>query len=99
MDTRGSRLPKPYLSAYKIDLKTMQDKKYRQLGGVLENVLNSIKEAHRLGLWVEVVTLVVPGFNDSTEELMERGFDRSQISLACDGIHPDYKMVDPRRLP
>ena len=90
---------KPYLSAYKIDLKTMQDKKYRQLGGVLENVLNSIQEAHRLGLWVEVVTLVVPGFNDSTEELMEAAhFLRSvsaDIPWHVTAFHPDYKMVDP----
>jgi pyruvate formate lyase activating enzyme len=54
----------PYLTAYKIDLKTMQDKRYRQLGGVLENILAGIQLAHNLGLWVDVVTLVVPGFND-----------------------------------
>jgi pyruvate formate lyase activating enzyme len=62
---------RPYLSAYKIDLKTMQDKHYRKLGAVLKNVLDSIKLAHQLGLWVEIVTLVVPGFNDSTEELLD----------------------------
>ncbi len=49
----------------------MQDRQYRQLGGVLDHVLDSIRLAHALGLWVEVVTLVVPGFNDSTEELMD----------------------------
>ena len=51
----------------------MRDKQYRQLGGVLKNVLDTIRMAHELGLWVEVVTLVIPGFNDSTEELMEAG--------------------------
>jgi pyruvate formate lyase activating enzyme len=90
---------RPYLNAYKIDLKTMQDKHYRQLGGVLKNVLDSIRRAHELGLWVEVVTLVVPGFNDSNEELMEAA--RFIASVSPDipwhvtAFHPDYKMTDP----
>ena len=90
---------RPYLTAYKIDLKTMQDKQYRQCGGVLKNVLDSIKLAHELGLWVEVVTLVIPGFNDSTEELMEAA--RFITSVSPDipwhvtAFHPDYKMIDP----
>ncbi len=90
---------RPYLTAYKIDLKTMQDRQYRQLGGVLDNVLQSIRRAHDLGLWVEVVTLVVPGFNDSTEELMDAA--RYIASVSPDvpwhvtAFHPDYKMIDP----
>jgi pyruvate formate lyase activating enzyme len=90
---------RPYLSAYKIDLKTMQDRRYRQLGGVLDHVLDSIRRAHDLGLWVEVVTLVVPGFNDSTDELMEAAqFIRSvsaDIPWHVTAFHPDYKMIDP----
>jgi pyruvate formate lyase activating enzyme len=90
---------RPYLVGYKIDLKTMQDKHYRKLGGVLDNVLNSIRNAHQSGLWVEVVTLVVPGFNDSTDELMEAA--RFIASVSPDipwhvtAFHPDYKMTDP----
>lgn len=90
---------RPYLVGYKIDLKTMQDKHYRQLGGVLQHVLDSIQLAHALGLWVEVVTLVVPGFNDSTEELMEAA--RFIASVSPDipwhvtAFHPDYKMMEP----
>jgi pyruvate formate lyase activating enzyme len=93
------RYLRPYLSAYKIDLKTMQDKHYRQLGGVLQHVLDSIHLAHEIGLWVEVVTLVIPGFNDSTEELMEAA--RFITSVSPDipwhvtAFHPDYKMTDP----
>jgi len=90
---------RPYLVAYKIDLKCMQDKHYRQLGGVLENVLESIRKAHELGLWVEVVTLVVPGFNDSNEELMDAAqYIRSvsaDIPWHVTAFHPDYKMIDP----
>jgi pyruvate formate lyase activating enzyme len=90
---------RPYLVGYKIDLKTMQDRQYRQLGGVLANVLDSIRKAHELGLWVEVVTLVVPGFNDSLEELMDAA--RFLASVSPDipwhvtAFHPDYKMIDP----
>lgn len=90
---------KPYLTAYKIDLKTMQDKQYRQLGGVLNNVLDSIRLAHDLGLWVEVVTLVVPEFNDSVEELMDAA--RFIASVSPDipwhvtAFHPDYRMIEP----
>ena len=90
---------RPYLVGYKIDLKTMQNKHYRELGGVLDNVLEGIRLAHRLGLWVEVVTLVVPGFNDSTEELMEAGHFIASVSpdipWHVTAFHPDYKMTDP----
>jgi len=90
---------RPYLVGYKIDLKSMQDKHYRQLGGVLENVLGGIQLAHKLGLWVEVVTLVIPGFNDSNEELMDAAqFIRSvspDIPWHVTAFHPDYKMTDP----
>lgn len=90
---------RPYLVAYKIDLKTMQDKRYRQLGGVLQHVLDSIRMAHDMGLWVEVVTLVVPGFNDSTEELMDAAryitSVSSNIPWHVTGFHPDYKMTNP----
>ncbi len=94
---------RPYLSAYKIDLKTMQDKQYRRLGGVLQHVLDSIQRAHDLGLWVEVVTLVVPGFNDSTEELMDTARFVASVSpnipWHVSAFHPDYKMTAPSRTP
>lgn len=90
---------RPYLSGYKVDLKTMQDRHYRSLGGVLDHVLETIQTAYRLGLWVEVVTLVIPGFNDSNEELMNAA--RFIASVSADipwhvtAYHPDYKMRDP----
>lgn len=94
---------RPYLVGYKIDLKTMQDKQYRQLGGVLDHVLESIRLAHAAGLWVEVVTLVVPGFNDSTEELMDAarfiGGVSKDIPWHVTAFHPDYKMTGPAPTP
>lgn len=88
----------PYLSGFKIDLKTMQDRNYRDLGGVLQHVLDSIRMAHERGLWVEVVTLVVPGFNDSTEELMNAA--KFIVSVSPDipwhvtAFHKNYHMTN-----
>jgi len=94
---------RPFLTGYKIDLKTMQDRQYRQLGGVLQHVLDSIQHAHALGLWVEVVTLVVPGFNDSVDELMDTARFVASVSpnipWHISSFHPDYKMVSPQRTP
>jgi pyruvate formate lyase activating enzyme len=90
---------RPYLVGYKVDLKTMQDRQYRKLGGTLDKVLDSIQLAKDLGLLVEVVTLVVPGFNDSTEELIEAGRFIASVSRDIPwhvtAFHPDYKMIDP----
>lgn len=90
---------RPYLDAYKVDLKCMSDKNYRSLGGVLKNTLDGIQRARAMGLWVEVVTLVIPGFNDSNAELWEAA--RFLAGLSPDipwhvtAFHKDYKMTDP----
>jgi pyruvate formate lyase activating enzyme len=89
---------KSYITGFKIDLKTMQDKQYRKLGGVLDHVLDTIKSTYEMGFWVEVVTLVVPGFNDSIDELMDAA--RYIHSVSPDipwhvtAFHQDYKMTD-----
>lgn len=89
----------PYLSAYKVDLKCMQDKNYRKLGGVLQNTLDGIKRAHDMGLWVEIVTLTIPGFNDSNEELWDAARFIAEVSTDIPwhvtAFHKDYKMTDP----
>ena len=59
----------PYLDGFKIDLKAFRNTSYRILGGSLQPVQDSIKRAHEAGLWVEVVTLLVPGFNDEPAEI------------------------------
>ncbi|KAF0110697.1 MAG: hypothetical protein FD147_1466 [Chloroflexi bacterium] len=88
----------PWLDALKIDLKSMQDRQYRKMGGTLQPVLDTIRQARAMGLWVEVVTLVIPGFNDSTEELWDAGRFLTSISQDIPwhvtAYHPDYKMVE-----
>ncbi len=89
---------KPYLAAYKIDLKSMQEKNYRSMGGNIDNVLDTIRMVHEMGIWLEVVTLVIPGFNDSTEDLWDTS--RFITSISPDipwhvtAYHPDYKKQD-----
>lgn len=94
---------RPYLTGMKIDLKSMQDKNYRKLGGVLNNVLDTIKRVKEMGIWLEVVTLVVPGFNDSNAELWEAARFLSGISpdipWHVTAFHPDYKMSDTANTP
>jgi pyruvate formate lyase activating enzyme len=90
---------RPHIVAYKVDLKCMSDGNYRKLGGVLQNTLDGIKRAQEMGLWVEVVTLTIPGFNDSNEELWDAarflaGVSRD-IPWHVTAFHKDYKMTDP----
>src|SRR5436309_8691269 len=46
---------RPWVDFYKVDLKSMDDKHYRQLGGVLQNVLDTIAGIHERGIWLEVL--------------------------------------------
>ncbi len=87
------------MSLYKVDLKSFRDRHYRELGGTLERVLWTIRSLHERGIWVEVVTLLVPGFNDSDEELTD--IARFLVSVSRDipwhvtAFHKDYKMTGP----
>jgi len=91
----------PVLTGFKVDLKSMQEENYRDLGAKLQPVLDSIKYAHSLGLWVEIVTLLVPGFNDSRTELEEMAdFILSvspDIPWHISAFRPGYKMTDRSR--
>ncbi len=94
---------RPYIDLYKIDLKSFRQKNYQQLGGRLDAVLETIRSLHAMGIWLEIVTLVVPGFNDSNEELREiAGFLASvspDIPWHVTAFHQDYKMTDPDPTP
>lgn len=93
----------PYVSLYKVDLKGFRDKSYRQLGCTLGNVVNSIEQLYAMGFWVEIVTLVIPDFNDSDEELRDMARFLAGISVDIPwhvtAFHPDYKMNDTARTP
>jgi pyruvate formate lyase activating enzyme len=90
---------RPWVDLFKVDLKSFDDGHYRQLGGRLQPILDTIRRLQEMGFWVEVVTLVVPGFNDSDEEL--RRLTEFVASVSPDipwhvsAFHKDYKMTDP----
>ena len=87
---------KPWLRAYKIDLKSFNERHYRGLGGTLDNVCNGIRMVHARGLWLEVVTLLVPGFNDDEAELRAMATFLAGVSpdipWHLTAFHPDYRM-------
>jgi pyruvate formate lyase activating enzyme len=90
---------RPWLDLYKVDLKSFNDRRYRELGGRLDPILDSLRRIHSMGFWLEVVTLVVPGFNDSADELARMAEFLAGISpdipWHVTAFHPDYKMTGP----
>jgi len=89
---------RPWVDLYKVDLKGFDDRRYHELGGVLKTVLETIVNLKERGFWLEVVTLIVPGFNDTDAELTAlagflAGVDRS-IPWHVTAFHRDYKLTD-----
>jgi pyruvate formate lyase activating enzyme len=87
---------RPYVDLFKVDLKSYREAAYRALGGRLQVVLDTIRELRAKGFWVEVVTLVVPGFNDSREELRDIASFIAGVSedvpWHVTAFHEDYRM-------
>ena len=87
---------RPFVDAVKVDLKGMREEGYRLLGGRLTAVLDTIRALVVRGVWVEVVTLVVPGLNDGKEELRDAA--RFLVSVSPDvpwhvtAYHDDYRV-------
>lgn len=90
---------KPWVDLYKVDLKSFDDKRYRFLGGRLQPILDTIRGLYEMGFWLEIVTLLVPGFNDSEDEV--KRLTEFLVSVSPDipwhvtAFHQDYKMTDP----
>jgi pyruvate formate lyase activating enzyme len=91
---------RPWVDLYKVDLKSFDDRHYRELGGRLEPILDTIRRLHAMGFWVEIVTLLIPGFNDGRDEI-----DRltsfiagvsADIPWHVTAFHGDYKMTEPQ---
>ena len=91
---------RPWLDLYKIDLKSFDDRHYHELGGRIGPILDTVRRVHLMGLWLEIVTLLIPGFNDSTDEL--RRLTEFVAGVSPDipwhvtAFHADYKMNDQR---
>jgi len=91
----------PYLDAANVDLKGFSDDFYREVTGArLAGVLETLKDYRRLGIWIEVTTLLIPGYNDSPDELRElAAFIRDELGAETPwhvtGYYPAYRMDAP----
>ncbi len=90
---------RPWVDLYKIDLKGFDDRNYRKLGGQLSTVLDTIKMVHERGFWLEIVTLLIPGFNDAGDEIKAAADFIASVSpdipWHLTAFHQDYKMTGP----
>lgn len=90
----------PYIDAVNIDLKAFSSEFYKSVcGGDLEPVLRSIRQAYESGCHVELTTLVVPGLNDSGEEMDSLATWIAALSpdipLHVSRYFPSYRMTAP----
>lgn len=91
---------RPYLDAANIDLKGYTEKFYREIVGArLSGVLDCIREYKSLGIWIELTTLVIPGLNDSDEELTSIArFIAAELGVETpwhvSRFHPTYRLTD-----
>jgi len=91
---------RPWIDLYKVDLKSFDDRHYHELGGRIGPILDTIRRLYEMGIWLEIVTLLIPGFNDSDDEL--RRLTEFLAGVSPDipwhvtAFHQDYKMDDTR---
>lgn len=100
MSTEALDMISPYLDAANVDLKSFSDDFYKKyIGGRLSPVLNNIKYMKKLGIWVEVTTLLIPGLNDSKEELIQiaefLNDTGKEIPWHISAYYPQYKSKIP----
>jgi len=99
------RAIRPYLDGANIDLKGYSEEFYRRVCAAdLSKVIETIKLYKALGIWIELTTLVIPGYNDKEEEL--RGIARfikddlgPEVPWHVSAFYPTYKLLDAPRTP
>jgi len=95
----------PYLDAANIDLKSFSDSFYKKTCGArLQPVLDSIKLHKKLGIWIELTTLIIPTLNDQETELQQIAkFIKEEVGKDVPWhitqFHPTYKLMDQPRTP
>jgi pyruvate formate lyase activating enzyme len=87
----------PFLAAANVDLKSMRDDFYqKQCGARLGPVLETLAKMKQMGIWLEITTLLIPGLNDSDQEL--QAIAQFVASLGVETpwhisrFHPQFKM-------
>ena len=94
----------PYIDAMNIDIKSFSDEFYREICGArLKPVLEAVKYTYNKGIWIEITTLLIPGKNDSDEEIRSIARFIASVSKSIpwhiSAFHPIYKMLDTPRTP
>ena len=89
----------PDLHAANVDLKSFRDDFYRsQCGARLAPVLETLRTMKRMGIWLEVTTLIIPGHNDSPEELRDLSGFIADLDPSTpwhvSRFHPTYRLTD-----
>jgi pyruvate formate lyase activating enzyme len=108
--TNGYIMPKPlreiapWLDAANIDLKFFRDELYLKVAGArLKPVLDTIRLYYELGLWIEITTLVIPGYNDDTAQLRDMAEFIAGMNTAVpwhlSSFYPTYKLTDAEPTP
>jgi pyruvate formate lyase activating enzyme len=72
---------RPFVDLYKVDLKSFDDSEYRKLGAPLKHILEGIRMIFERGFWLEIVSLIVPGLNDSDKQLHGMAQFLAEISV------------------
>lgn len=94
----------PYVEGMNIDIKSFSDEFYKEICGArLKPVLEAVKYAHEKGIWIEITTLLIPGKNDSDEEIRAIAKFIAEVDKSMpwhlSAFHPTYKMLDVPRTP
>lgn len=100
----SAALLRPVMDLWKVDLKGFNDENYREVCGArLDKVLDGIRLIREAGFWLEVVTLLIPGLNDSDAEISAMaaflaGLSRD-IPWHLTAFHPDYRRTEAQATP
>jgi pyruvate formate lyase activating enzyme len=100
METAPFEQLAPLIQAANIDLKAFDDKVYRHLCGArLQPILDSLKRFYAAGIWLEVTTLIIPGYNDDPVQLHElTEFIANELGPEVpwhvSAFYPTYRLLD-----
>jgi pyruvate formate lyase activating enzyme len=105
MSLKAIEMIHPFLDAANVDLKAFKEESYKTCcSAKLEPVKETLKHLKALGIWVEVTTLIIPGFNDDPSELKAiANFIMEELGPETpwhvSRFHPTYRMTDRSATP
>ncbi len=104
MSEQAARDLATFIDAINIDIKAFSDEFYKKVcRAKLAPVLANVKLLHELGVWVEITTLIIPGYNDKQDELRALATFIKDVSPSMpwhiSAFHPAYRMLDVQSTP